>query len=67
MTKQQAIEHFRTQMALAAALGIDQSTVSAWDRIPTLRQLQLEALTRGELRADADCDQFRVQRVVENQ
>lgn len=62
MTKDQAVEHFKTQTALAAALGCDQSTVSGWGKYPpALRQLQIEALTKGELRAEADCDKYRVQ------
>ncbi len=60
MTKDQAIKHYGTQEKLAEALGMDQSTISKWAAVPALRQLQIEALTRGELRADPDCDKYRV-------
>ncbi len=61
MTKDEAIAEFGTQTALAEALGITQGSISLWsDKVPVLRQLQIEALTRGRLKADADCDSFRV-------
>lgn len=61
MKTAQAIAHFKTQTALAKAVGLDQSTVSTWKEYPPpLRQLQIEALTGGELKAEADCDKFRV-------
>jgi DNA-binding transcriptional regulator YdaS (Cro superfamily) len=62
MTKDQAVEALGgTQQALAKALGITQGSVSLWgDYPPPLRQLQIEALTAGALRAEADCDCFRV-------
>lgn len=61
MTKDQALAHFdRNQSALGRALGVDQSTVNKWRRIPHLRQLQLEALTDGKLKADPECDMYRV-------
>jgi hypothetical protein len=46
---------------LAEALGIkSQGSVAAWDEYPPpLRQLQIEALTRGQLKAEPDCDKFR--------
>jgi len=35
--------------------------VGGWGEFPpALRQLQIEALTAGKLRAEADCDKFRV-------
>ena len=54
MKKTDAIQHFGTQVALAAALGVDQSTISkSWgDFPPPLRQLQIEALTGGALKAE---------------
>ena len=62
MTKDQAVEALGgTQQALAKALGITQGSVSLWgDYPPPLRQLQIEALTGGTLRAEPDCDCFRV-------
>jgi len=61
MTKDQAVTEFGTQQALADALGLTQGSVSLWgDYPPPLRQLQIEALTAGRLRAEADCEKFRV-------
>jgi DNA-binding transcriptional regulator YdaS (Cro superfamily) len=55
MTKQEAIDHYGTQMKLATALGVRQSTISEWGEYPPgIRQLQIERLTRGRLRAEAD-------------
>ena len=48
-------------MRLAEALGMSQGSVSLWDKYPPpLRQLQIEALTGGKLRAEPDCDKYRV-------
>lgn len=56
MTKDQAIKHFGTQAKLAAALGMTQGSVSLWGEFPpAVRQLQLQALTGGDLKAEADC------------
>lgn len=55
MTYNQVIRHYKTQTAVAAALKTTQPTVANWkarNRIPPLRQLQLEALTGGVLKAD---------------
>jgi DNA-binding transcriptional regulator YdaS (Cro superfamily) len=62
MTYDDVINHFGTQVATADALGIYQSNVSDWKRngVPPLRQLELEALTSGALKADASCDRFRI-------
>jgi DNA-binding transcriptional regulator YdaS (Cro superfamily) len=57
------LDHFKTQVAAAQALGINQSNLSDWKgrgAIPPLRQLELEALTAGKLRAGPECDRFRV-------
>lgn len=60
MTKDQAIAHFGTQVKLAEALGITQSSVALWGaHPPAIRQLQIEAVTLGELTADPDCDRYR--------
>jgi hypothetical protein len=62
MTKDQAVEAFDTQVKLAEALGITQGSVAGWGTYPpALRQLQIEALTGGKLKAELDCDKFRVQ------
>jgi len=55
MTKDEAVAYFKTQVALAAALNMHQSTVCAWEEVPDLRQIQLERLTGGALRADPKC------------
>jgi DNA-binding transcriptional regulator YdaS (Cro superfamily) len=60
MTKDQAIRHFGSQQKLAQAIGMTQGSVSLWkDHPPPLRQLQIEALTAGELKAGPECDKFR--------
>jgi hypothetical protein len=60
MTKDQAVEAFDTQVKLAEALGITQGSVAGWGTYPpALRQLQIEALTGGRLKAEPDCDKFR--------
>lgn len=49
------IAHFRGVPALADALGVSRSAVYQWrnsQRIPLLRQYQIETLTSGTLRAD---------------
>lgn len=61
MTKDQAVKHFGTQVLLAQALGMSQGSVSLWGEFPPeLRQLQIEALTAGALKAEPDCDKYRV-------
>jgi transcriptional repressor of cell division inhibition gene dicB len=53
MTTAEAIKHYGTQTKLADALGISQSSVSEWrEHPPALRQLQLQQLTRGRLKAE---------------
>lgn len=61
MTKDQVIKHYGSQGAVAEALGIKQPSVANWsDPLPELRQLEIEALTRGALRAGPECDKYRV-------
>lgn len=60
MTKDEATKHFGSQQALALALGVKQPSIAAWKEIPELRQLQIERLTGGALKAGPECDQFRV-------
>lgn len=61
MTKDEALAFFKgNQSALARALDMDQSTVNKWRVVPPLRQLQLESVTGGELRAGPECDKYRV-------
>jgi len=61
MTKDEAIAAFGTQMKLREALGMkSQGSISLWGEYPPpLRQLQIEALTGGKLRAEPDCDKYR--------
>lgn len=54
MKTQDAIIHFGTQVKLAAALNIKQHSISVWGEFPpALRQLQIEHVTRGALKAAA--------------
>jgi DNA-binding transcriptional regulator YdaS (Cro superfamily) len=55
VTKEEAVNFFGSQVALAEKLGIRQASVAEWINVPPLRQLQLERLTKGKLRADRNC------------
>lgn len=53
MKKAQAVKFFGSQAALGRAIGVAQPTVSRWgERLPAWRQIQIEAYTNGELKAD---------------
>jgi DNA-binding transcriptional regulator YdaS (Cro superfamily) len=53
MTTYQAVRYYGTQMKLANALGIRQGSVSVWGEYPpALRQLQLQQITKGKLKAE---------------
>jgi hypothetical protein len=53
MTKNEAIKYFGSSVALARALGITRGAVTNWgDRIPIVRQYQIQVLTDGSLLAD---------------
>jgi hypothetical protein len=55
LTTNQALRHYKTQAALARALGIQRQSIDVWgDEPPLLRQIQLERLTGGQLRANAE-------------
>jgi len=55
MTKDQAVQHFGSQTAVAEALGIKQSSVAEWGEYPPeTRQLQLHRVTGGKLRAEPE-------------
>lgn len=62
MKTSDVIKHFGSQYAVAEALGIKQPSVAGWKKPypPELRQLQIEAVTGGKLKAEPDCDKFRV-------
>lgn len=48
-----AIKHFGSERKLAEALGIAPPSVYSWGRkVPDLRQLQIERLTGGKLKAE---------------
>lgn len=51
-----AISHFGSQSALARALRMDQSTIARWQVYPPpIRQIQIERLTKGKLKAEPEC------------
>lgn len=61
MTTENVIRYFGSQKATADALGMKQPSVAVWGEYPPeLRQLQIESLTGGELRAEPECDKYRV-------
>lgn len=52
MKKAAAIDHFGSQVKLAAAIGVSQAAISKWPvDVPELRAYQIERLTGGELKA----------------
>lgn len=61
MTKDQVIAHYGGVTAVAKALGLSQPSVTNWGEYPPeLRQLQIEAVTEGKLKAEPECNKFRV-------
>lgn len=63
MLKTEVIQHFGGVVETARQLGLSQPSVTNWeDPLPVLRQLQIEALTHGALRAGPECEPFRVPR-----
>jgi DNA-binding transcriptional regulator YdaS (Cro superfamily) len=53
MTKAEALKFFGGAKATAKALGINRSAVNQWkQRVPLLRQQQIERLSNGLLKAD---------------
>lgn len=56
MRTQDAVDHFGSQKAVAEALGIKQPSVAEWGEYPPdLRQIQLQAVTNGALKAEPEC------------
>lgn len=52
MLKSDAVQHFGSQQKLAEALGVKQPSVARWPEVlPPLRQLQIENVTNGALKA----------------
>jgi DNA-binding transcriptional regulator YdaS (Cro superfamily) len=56
MRTEEAIRFYSSQSALARALGITQASVAGWGEYPPGgRQLQIEKVTKGKLKAEPDC------------
>lgn len=52
MKTQEVIDHFGSKAAIAELLGCHKSTVSMWgDEPPLGRQYEIQALTKGKLKA----------------
>ena len=61
MLKQSVLAYFGGVTATANALGMAPPSVSTWvDPLPELRQLEIENLTGGKLKAGPECDKYRV-------
>lgn len=60
MRTEEVIKFFGSQSEAARRLGIKQPSVAAWDEFPPAdRQLQIQAVTGGVLRAEPDAvDKF---------
>lgn len=55
MTADDVIKHFGSLRRAAIALDVWPQTIYAWgDKVPPLRQYQIEVLTDGALKADRD-------------
>lgn len=53
MNKDEAIRYYGSASALARAIGVTPAAIFHWgERVPPLRQIQLERLTCGRLAAD---------------
>lgn len=53
MKTESAIEHFKTQVVLAKALGISQQAVAKWgDVVPMGSAYKLQVITGGRLQVD---------------
>lgn len=56
MKTSDVIAFFESQEKAAVRLSISQSAVAQWGEYPpALRQIQIEALTGGKLKAEPDC------------
>jgi hypothetical protein len=57
VTPDDIIQYFKSRIAAADALDVRPQAVSNWvsaGKVPPLRQLQAQSLTRGKLKADPD-------------
>jgi hypothetical protein len=56
MKTSEVVTFYGSKAALAAALGLRPPSISEWGEFPPpLRQLQIEALSGGELKAEPSC------------
>lgn len=56
MKTSEVTAYYGTQTKAAKALGIDQSSISDWKEFPPdRRQMQIERLTGGALKAEPGC------------
>ena len=56
MTSNQVFKHFGSKAKAADAIGIQRQSINDWGKYPPcLRQLQIEKMTNGELKADKSC------------
>lgn len=54
MTKKEAVNYFGSASRVAEALNLTRAAVSQWPEVvPELRQLQLERITGGKLKAES--------------
>ncbi len=61
MKTSDVLAFYGSQHKVALALDLRQPSIARWGEYPpALRQLQIEALTGGKLRAEPECDKFRV-------
>lgn len=55
MTTDEAVAHYGSKIKLARALGCSPSAISLWgNRVPPLRQHQIQNLTGGALKLDPE-------------
>lgn len=57
MSIDEVLSYFKTRAKAAEALGVQTQAIYNWvtaDKVPPLRQVQIEKLTRGKLKADPD-------------
>lgn len=53
---QEVIDWYGSKAEVAKVLGIEAPSIYSWKEYPpALRQLQIEAMTKGKLRAEPDC------------
>lgn len=57
MSIDEVLKYYKTRAEAAEALGVQTQAIHNWitaKKVPPLRQLQIEKLTRGRLKADPD-------------